>query len=70
MPGMTQVRVITCLNWHTSDIECNGILSCDCGTDNRDSPKKVTETISIYKSYIKTIDTILNLNMTMASMLP
>ena len=41
MPGMTQVRVTTCLNWHMSDVECNGILSCDCGTDNGDSPKRL-----------------------------
>ena len=41
MPGMTQVIVKTCLNWHTSDVECDGILSCDCGTDNGDSQKRL-----------------------------
>ena len=24
-----------------SDAECNGILSCDCGTDNGDSPERL-----------------------------
>ena len=35
------MRDTTCLIWHTSDVECNGILSCDCGTDNGDSPKRL-----------------------------
>ena len=32
-------------NWYMSDVECNGILSHDCGADDEDSPKKVIENI-------------------------
>ena len=28
-----------CTNWHTSDVEYDGVLSCDCGADDEDSPK-------------------------------
>ena len=31
----------TCTNWHMSDVECDGILSCDCGADDEDSPKRL-----------------------------
>ena len=31
--------VIACLNGYTNDVECNGILSCDCSTGNQDSPR-------------------------------
>ena len=27
--------------WHTSDVEYNGIPSCDCGTNYGDSPKRL-----------------------------
>ena len=38
MLGMTLVRVtITGINWHTSDAECDGILSCDCEINDKDS---------------------------------
>ena len=38
MLGMTLVRVtITGINWHTSDVECNGTLSCGCGMNDKDS---------------------------------
>ena len=31
----------TCINLHMSDVECNGILSHDCGADDEDSPKRL-----------------------------
>ena len=34
------MEAITCINWHTSDVECNGVLSCDCGADDEDSLKR------------------------------
>ena len=36
--------------WHTSDVECDGIPSCDCGTDNGDSPKRLLRLSSTDKS--------------------
>ena len=38
MLGMTLVRVTTTdIDWHTSDVECDGTLSCDCGINDKDS---------------------------------
>ena len=33
--------VTTWIHGHTSDVECHGILSCDCSTGDQDSPKRL-----------------------------
>ena len=30
-------RPITGIKWHMSDVKCDDILSCDCGTSDKDS---------------------------------
>ena len=41
----TQIGVTTCTKWHTRVVVSDGILSCDCGSDEEDSSKMVIETI-------------------------
>ena len=36
-------------NWHMSDVECNGIFSCDCDADDEDSPKRLLRLSSTNK---------------------
>ena len=40
MPWMAhRWDVTTCINWHMSDVECDGTLSCDFSSDDEDSSK-------------------------------
>ena len=43
----TWVEVTTCTKWYTSDVESDGILSCDCGSDNDNSSEMVILRLSI-----------------------
>ena len=41
MPGMTHRGMSHhSRNWHINDVDCNGILSCDC-SDDEDSSKRL-----------------------------
>ena len=41
MLGMIHMGVTICINGHTSDVECNGILSCDCSSDDKENSKRL-----------------------------